>query len=374
MRKAFLIPFLLLLLFCKKGEESQKTLYTESHIQPVVLQEDITTSRENAIVRAAKRTGPSVVCITVTQVRLVTSLFDDFFRDFFDFYRPRRYREEEIKGIGSGVIINSYGHILTNAHVVENATEIKITLSDGKQYSAELVGIDNVMDLALLKIPGKDFPYAVLGNSEDLMIGEWVIALGNPFAFYLEDTKPSVTVGVVSALYRSVKSQDKYFKDMIQTDAAINLGNSGGPLVNARGEVIGINTFIFSTSRGSEGIGFAIPINRAKEFIKNIEKYKEEESSIQKVDTKIGLEVTEISSYLMRKYRLARKTGVVVVKVKPGSLGNELGIREGDVIIRVNNVNIRTPEQFKSLADRMGRRVEMIIDRKGSQFNLFYHF
>ena len=367
MRRSLLILTALLLLFCKK---EKKPLYTEGHIQPISLQEEITTSRENAIVRAAKRVSPAVVCITVTQVRVVTSYpFDDFFRDFFF---PYEYRKK-VKGIGSGVIINPSGYILTNAHVVEDATEIKVTLPNGRQYQAEIIGVDNVIDLALLKIPGSGFPYAVLGNSDSLMIGEWAIALGNPFAFLLEDTQPSVTVGVISALHRRVKSQDKDFKDMIQTDAAINPGNSGGPLVNAMGEVIGINTFIFTTSRGSEGVGFAIPINKAKRFIRDIERYREKEASIQKVKTRIGLEVAEISPYLVRKYRLKRKTGVVVIRVDPGSLGYQLGIREGDVILKVNSRRITTAEEFKSVVDRIGHRVEMLIDRKGGEFHIFYY-
>lgn len=368
MRKSFFILIAFLSLLCKR---EKKPLYTEGHIQSVSLQEEITASRENAIVRAARRVSPAVVCITVTQVRVVTSYpFNDFFRDFFF---PYEYRKK-VKGIGSGVIINPSGYILTNAHVVEDATEIKVTLPNGKQYPAEIIGMDNVMDLALLRIPGNGFPSAPFGNSDALMIGEWAIALGNPFAFLLEDTQPSVTVGVISALHRRVKSQDRDFQDMIQTDAAINPGNSGGPLVNAMGEVIGINTFIFTTSRGSEGIGFAIPINRAKEFIKDIEKYKGKETSIQKVKTRIGLEVAEISPYLVRKYRLKRRRGVVVVKVKPGSLGYELGIREGDVIVKVNNVKIITTKEFKSLVDRIGHRVEMVIDRKGSELHIFYYF
>ncbi|MEO0226346.1 MAG: trypsin-like peptidase domain-containing protein, partial [candidate division WOR-3 bacterium] len=185
----------------------------QDKIRLVGLQEEVSNQRKNAIVIAANKVGPAVVSITVIQTRIVTTepfyspFADDFFDQFFrDFFPPRRYKEK-IQSLGSGVIISPDGYILTNEHVITNATEIKITLPDGRQFNGRVIGTDAVNDVALLKIDGKDLPYAPLGDSDELIIGEWVIALGNPFGFLLEDTHPTVTVGVVSALHRSIKSR-----------------------------------------------------------------------------------------------------------------------------------------------------------------------
>ena len=247
------------------------------------LSDEISRQRANAIVLSAAKLSPSVVSITVVQTRLVSAapffspFSDDFFRDFF----PEFYYKQKIKSLGTGVIISNDGHILTNEHVISNATEINITLTDARQFKGKVVAADRAIDLALIKITAEDLPYAELGNSDSLMIGEWMIALGNPFGFLLEDTRPTVTVGVISALNRAIKStqENRIYRDMIQTDAAINPGNSGGPLVNILGQVVGINTFIFTSGGGSEGIGFARPINDAKKFIEAAKKTGEMKSS-----------------------------------------------------------------------------------------------
>ncbi len=240
-------------------------------IVPASVTDDVSASRTNAIVLAARKVSPAVVSVVVTQTRVVTYDpfgglgLDEFFRDF----APRRAFRQEVKSMGSGVIISPDGDVVTNAHVVLNATQMKVTLPDNREFPAELEAIDETQDLALLKLKASDLPAATLGNSGDLMIGEWSIAVGNPFGFMIEDVQPTVTVGVISALHRDIKSSGggQVYADMIQTDAAINPGNSGGALVNAAGEVIGINTFIFSHSGGSEGIGFARPINDVKQFV-----------------------------------------------------------------------------------------------------------
>ncbi|MEO0079373.1 MAG: trypsin-like peptidase domain-containing protein [candidate division WOR-3 bacterium] len=244
--------------------------------QPKATNEAITQSRTNAIVLAARRVSPAVVSVTVTQTRVVTFdpfagfgfEFDDFFRDFF----PRHTYRQEVKSMGSGVIVDKRGYIITNAHVVYNASRITVTLPDNRKFPAELIALDTELDLALLKISGKNLPVAPLGNSDDLMIGEWAIAIGNPFGFLIEDAQPTVTVGVISALHRDIRAyrSSGVYTDMIQTDAAINPGNSGGPLCNALGEVIGINTFIFSHAGGSEGVGFARPIGAVKRFMNDV--------------------------------------------------------------------------------------------------------
>ncbi len=197
---------------------------------------------------------PAVVSINVIQTRIIretpflSPFGDDFFGDPFwrDFFPPRSYREQ-VRSLGSGVLISKEGIVLTNEHVVRGAETIKVTLPDGRRFDGKLLGTDPQTDLAAVKISGSNLPSAALGNSDDLAIGEWAIAIGNPFAYLLDDTQPTVTAGVVSATRRSIKSergQVQVYRDMIQTDAAINPGNSGGPLVNADGEVIGVNTFI----------------------------------------------------------------------------------------------------------------------------------
>ncbi len=353
---------------------------------PTSLQSEVSSSRTTVIVLAARKVSPAVVSITVIQERVVTTspfmspfadrFWDDFFRDFFP---PRQYKEQ-IQSLGSGVIINEQGEIITNAHVVEGATKIKVTLPDGRQFDGELVDINRTNDLALLRIKGKNLPYATLGNSDDLMIGEWCIAFGNPFGFLLEDAQPSITVGVISALNRNLKSgqsDGREFKNMIQTDAAINPGNSGGPLTNALGEVIGINTFIFSRSGGSEGIGFAIPINNVKKFIaqskENAKKIVSEEK-IEKIKTKIGLIVSDNNFTLMKKYNLTTEEGVVVVEVERNSIGSMLGINAGDIIISINNQRPKNAKDFARLAELVTNQLDMSINRQGEQIRIFYRF
>lgn len=355
-------------------------------IVPISVQNEISSSRSTAIVLAARKVSPAVVSITVIQERVVTTspfmspfadrFWDDFFRDFFP---PRQYKEQ-IQSLGSGVIINKEGDIITNAHVVEGATKIKVTLPDGRQFDGELVDINRTNDLALLKIKGKNLPYATLGNSDDLMIGEWCIAFGNPFGFLLEDAQPSVTVGVISALNRNLKSSQgggREFKNMIQTDAAINPGNSGGPLTNALGEVIGINTFIFTRSGGSEGIGFAIPINNVKKFVtqsKENAKKLISEDKIEKIETKIGLTVSDNNFTLMKKYNLTTEDGVVVVEVKRNSIGTMLGITPGDIIISLNNQRPKNARDFARIAESVTNQIDMAINRQGEQIRIFYRY
>jgi len=345
-------------------------------------QTEIANSRRNAIVQAAQKVSPAVVSITVTQVRIYSTtpfyfqdpFLDEFFSDFF----PRRRFREQVKGLGSGVIVSSDGRVITNGHVVENATKIVVTLPDNRQFDAEIIDIDQTLDIALLKINGKDLPYAVMGSSDDLMIGEWAIALGNPYGFLLEDTRPTVTVGVISALNRTIKAgrqEGRLYQDMIQTDAAINRGNSGGPLVNADGEVIGINTFIFSQAGGSEGIGFAIPINRTKKFIEDSKKLSSSaETKIEKVETNLGITVTDVNPSLVRKYRLYTNTGILVIGLEPDKVGKTMGLEIGDVIISINGEIPANAAEFKKLAAKPYRQLNILVDRTGERIRFFYRF
>jgi len=335
---------------------------------------EIDRSRTNAIVLAAQRVSPSVVSVVVTQTRIVSYDpfgffgFDDFFRDFF----PRHTFRQEIKSMGSGVIVDAKGYIVTNAHVVNNATKIKVTLSDNRSFDAELLALDTDLDLALLKINGENLPAAPLGNSDDLLIGEWAIAIGNPFGFLIEDAQPTVTVGVISALHRDIRSSQSgpIFTDMIQTDAAINPGNSGGPLVNALGEVIGINTFIFSHAGGSEGVGFARPINEVKRFIS--EALGQTRAEYERLTTRLGAVVADINPSLRRRFGLAHTKGVVVVSVNPGSIAEKIGLLPGDVILIYQGKVAGSAASLKERLERMANTIDLIIDRQGEQLRILY--
>ncbi len=338
------------------------------------VQEEITNSRQNAIVRAAQRVGPAVVSISVVQVRVIrehpflTPFGDEFFDEFWGrFFRPREYKEK-VYSIGSGFIINPDGYILTNAHVVRGADQLKVSLTTGEEYEGKVVGLDEVSDLAVVKIDAKDLPSVVLGNSDDLMIGEWAIAIGNPFGYLLDDPNPTVTVGVVSAVNRDIKrerGQVQIYRKMIQTDAAINLGNSGGPLVDASGEVIGINTFIFTTSRGSEGIGFAIPINRAKDILSDLIKYG------KIIPAWIGVKVQELNPILAQSLDLAKAEGVIVSDVEEKSPAQKAGLKRKDVIIEVDGQKIKNLSDWEDLAylARAKQSLDIVFLRDGKEIH-----
>ncbi|HEX5577940.1 MAG TPA: trypsin-like peptidase domain-containing protein, partial [Gemmatimonadaceae bacterium] len=222
--------------------------------------EQISSQRRTAITAAVERVAPSVVTV---QTEVVERVPADFYEQFFGGRSGRR----SSAGLGSGFIVRPDGVIVTNAHVVSGATRIFVAMRDGTRYSARLLGADETNDLAVIKIEATNLPVAPLGSSTNLLIGEWAIAIGSPFGFLLANTEASVTAGVVSGTGRNLAAEGDgagVYVDMIQTDASINPGNSGGPLVNALGEVIGVNSSIYTPSGGSVGLGFAIPINRAK--------------------------------------------------------------------------------------------------------------
>jgi len=369
--------FLLNPSFLKKSVIIERPVYpnhTDKVYTALSTEDDITQSRQNAIVRASQRVGPTVVSISVIQVRVVrespffSPFRDEFFEEFWGrFFRPREYKEK-IYSIGSGVIINPDGYILTNEHVVRGADELKVTLISGEEYQGKVIGLDVASDLAVVKIHAESLPYAVLGNSDDLIIGEWAIAVGNPFGYLLDDPQPTVTVGVISAVNRDIKrerGQQQIYRKMIQTDAAINLGNSGGPLVNAEGEVIGINTFIFTTSRGSEGIGFAIPINRAKAILPDLIKHGE----VRK--TWIGVKVQDLNPLLAQSLELETSEGVIISHVEEESPAQKAGLKGKDVIIRANEEKIRNSTDWDDLTylSRAGERMDITFFRNGKEMS-----
>jgi serine protease Do len=259
--------------------------------------------------------------------------FDQYFRDFFG---EREY-VEKIPALGSGVIVSSDGLLVTNEHLVREAAEIKVTLTDGRQFDADLIAADSDYDLALLRFEGDNLPHAELGDSDSLLIGEWAVAIGNPFGYLLQDARPTVTAGVISALHRSVTTSEGVlgvYKDMIQTDASINPGNSGGPLVNAMGEVIGINTFIITQSGGSMGLGFAIPINRVKYILDEVATH----GRIRQIW--IGLKVQEVTPLIARSLGLESAQGLIISAVDSRSPAGKAGLRRGDVIVAVNGERV----------------------------------
>lgn len=308
------------------------------------LNDDITNSRNNIITKTVELVSPAVVGINVIEIRQVRDPFSYFFDDpfFRQFFGDRRTNSRRVQGLGSGFLISPDGYIITNDHVAGNATEITVTLTNGTHHQARIVGTDPISDICLIKIEGSNFPYIDLGNSENIIIGEWAIALGNPFGLFDLNDKPTVTVGVVSALGMNLEPIDnRYYLNMIQTDAAINGGNSGGPLVNSIGEVIGMNTLIFTAggSRGNIGLGFAIPINKVRKIVSELK----EKGSIDR-DFQIGMSIQTIDEGIARYYNLSSSRGVIVTRVTPNSPADKSDIRVGDIIIeiegfRINNEN-----------------------------------
>ncbi len=337
-----------------------------------VVNDTITKSRHNAITRSVAKVSPAVVGINVTAVREYyrPSPFanDPFFRHFFPNYRIMR----EVESLGSGFIFSPEGHILTNYHVVESAVEIIVTMAGGDQYEAEVIGDDFKTDIAVLKIKSdKEFPYIDFGNSDDIIIGEWAIALGNPFGLFDVSAKPTVTVGVISATGQDFGRQSggRVYEDMIQTDAAINSGNSGGPLVNSQGKVIGINTFIVpaSGSTGNIGIGFAIPINRVKHHLDDLLKFGKVKRNFW-----TGIQYDELTPMVARYLGLESTDGVIITDIETNSPAEEAGLQYGDVILKINGKKVVNSDDVKKIIEsedlKQGDTLKLVISRRGELY------
>ncbi len=344
-----------------------------------------TGSFESAISNVATMVGSAVVSISTETVekpqqysRRYSSPFgqgvpeDEFFRKFFgDFFGQMPEREFRSMGLGSGVIIDSSGYILTNEHVVRDADKLTVKLSDGREFKAKVKGSDPRADLAVIKIDANNLPVVSLGDSDNLKIGQWVVAIGNPFGFALDNPEPTVTVGVVSALHRSLGrsfGRGKDYSDLIQTDAAINPGNSGGPLVNLSGEIIGINVAIFSTSGGYEGIGFAIPVNSAKRIVSKLIKGEEIEYGW------LGITIQNIDQKLADYLKLETKEGVLVVNVLKDSPAQIAGIKSSDVIIEFASKKIKNTNELLKIVGQVpvGTKINIVIlrDKKMQTFQV----
>lgn len=378
------ISVLLLCLGCVKEGKNDLDELEISSPKPVqvnyqdrsLANSEISNSRHTAITKAVSMVSNAVCGINVTQIREYRRsnyYYDD---PFMQFFFPERIYRRPVKSLGSGFLISQNGFILTNEHVIHNADEIVVVLPDGSTHKAEKVGEDFISDIALLKIDGDGFEYVRFGDSDDVIIGEWVIALGNPFGLFEINAKPTVTVGVVSAMDLDFGKQksDRVYQDMIQTDAAINQGNSGGPLMNSMGEVIGMNTFIFTgsdRSGGSIGLGFAIPINRIRRVLKDLK----EHGKIDRSWT-TGIVVENISPYVADYFRLKTANGVIVTDVEKNSPADNAGLEIGDVILEVNDQKIRNRNDIWKIIEnsdlRAGDEIWLKISRDGKDMKIHF--
>lgn len=309
--------------------------------------ETVTGSRKNAITQAAASISPAVVGINVTEIQTYRDPFsrmfpdDPFWRQFFG------DRQQQVQSLGSGFVISADGYIVTNDHVAGNASQITITMAGGKRYKATLVGTDALTDVSLLKVDAKDLPFVTLGNSDEIVIGEWAIAFGNPFGLFEINDKPTVTVGVISSTGMNLgRIKSHFYRDMIETDAAINGGNSGGPLVNSQGEVIGMNTLIYTGGQSATfvGYGFAIPINKVKKVVADLRKKGKVTRDVWK-----GFDVQEVDARIARYFGMTKIEGVIVSEIQDGGPADKGGLKVGDIILEANGQKINAEDDLTEI-------------------------
>lgn len=329
--------------------------------------EDLLEERENAIVRAIQRVSPAVV--SVNTVRRTTQMVQP---DVFLSSEPGRTTQSmAVAGLGSGILVDHRGYVLTSHHIVARTERLQITLRDGQSFDAEMVGASPEYDLAVIKIAGdvSGLPVAPLGDSERVVPGEWAIAIGSPFSYLVEDAQPTVTVGVISAVNRSVRTdeQSALYRDMIQTDATINPGNSGGPLVDVRGEVVGINTTVITDPGGSlTGLGFAIPINRGRWVMEEILEY----GRVRPYSS--GLTGMFLTGNVRQERGVTSEApvGWLVESVKPGSPADRASLQRGDVVTHVDGQTLVDDRaRARSLYEaRVGLTLNLTVWRSGKTF------
>ena len=342
-------------------------------LSPVTVKEALPSSLPStapeSFSKLVKKASPSVVNISTVKVIKNTGIKpmpfkgqrpfspDDPFKDFFDrFFKDQIPKQHRQKSLGSGFIIDKDGFILTNNHVVENTDEIMVKLTDEKEYPAKIVGRDPKTDLALIRIEiDRPLKPLTLGNSDNLEVGDWVVAIGNPFG--LGNT---VTAGIVSAKYRHLGAGS--YDNFIQTDASINPGNSGGPLLNTSGEVIGINSAIFSRTGGSIGIGFAIPVNMARDLLPQLKKGKV-------IRGWLGVMIQKITPELKDKLKLKDERGALVADVTPGAPADKAGIKRGDVIVSFDGKVIKQMKDLPYIvaSTPVNKTVLVVVIRKGQE-------
>jgi len=321
-------------------------------------------SLEEAFVSVAERVKPCVVNLS-TETKIKVKPFDPFrdfgfrdpfFEDFFKDFFHGQEREYTQQSLGSGVIVDEKGYILTNYHMVKDTSKIRVTLLDGRKFEAKIVGTDPKTDLALIKIDAKNLPSAVLGDSDKVRVGSWAIAIGNPFGF-----NHTVTIGVISAKERTLHIAE--YENFLQTDASINPGNSGGPLVNIKGEVIGINTAIVGSA---QGLGFAIPINMAKKIVGDLIEHG------KVIRAWLGVYIQDLTPELAESMGISIKEGVLVSEVIKNSPAEKSGIKRGDVILSIDNENVQTSKELqqKVLSKGVGKEVLIKLIREGQEITI----
>ncbi len=324
---------------------------------------DLTT----AITQVAKQSIPAVVAIEVTESREVTNPFfgfeqDPFFRRFFNVPKMPRKFKQEMKGLGSGIIIDAQGNIITNYHVAGGATQLKVVLSNGSEYPAKLVGGDSKTDLAVIRIEAKEpLPYLKFGDSDKVEVGEWVVAIGAPRA--LEN---SVTQGIISAKHRRGISDPTGYQDFLQTDAPINPGNSGGPLLNLQGEVVGVNAAIATESGGFEGIGFTIPSNIVAYVSRALIAHGKVERGW------LGITIQELNPQKAKELHVEPPRGVLVVDTVKGGPAEKAGLKKNDVVIGYQGKEIADTSTFRNevAATPIGQEAKVTIIRGGKKEEL----
>jgi serine protease Do len=353
MKLRFLLVAFLISLACKPAAESQTVDARQPRQERAPIPASVGASRRTPIVTVAHDVGPAVVNIQ-TESTIRQREADPFFDPFGVF--GGRDRSYTAQSLGSGFVWSSAGIIVTNNHVVEGASRITVNFSDGTQVPAKLIGVDPDSDVAVLRVDAKNLLAAPIGTSSDLLIGETVIAVGNPFGL-----SGTVTTGVVSALGRSVPSKEagRTFTDFIQTDASINPGNSGGPLLNIEGRVIGINTMIYANA---QGIGFAIPVDRAKKVIQDILRYGQVHSAW------IGAVTATITPEEARRTGLRASRGALVARVIPGSPAQAAGLKPGDIITAVAGKPVDSREAFSTYTATVpsGQPLPLTVSRDGT--------
>ena len=334
------------------------------------LNHTVTDPPKNHFVPIVKAASPAVVNISTTRIikpkkGQVPSPFSDdpFFKHFFGDEFSRRFnspRKRQENALGSGVIVDPNGYIITNNHVVAKADKIKVVLSDEREFDGEVIGTDPKTDLAVIKIKAKNLPALAWGNSDQLEVGEYVLAIGNPFGL-----SQTITMGIVSAVGRANVGIADY-EDFIQTDAAINPGNSGGALVNVKGELIGINTAIFSRSGGYMGIGFAVPSNMAKAVMNSLVKTGKVTRGW------LGVSIQKVTKELAKQFDLPEAKGALIGEVMDNTPAEKAGIEAGDVIIRFNNQDVDSPTTLRNIvaATEVGKKVKVVVIRDSKKKTL----
>jgi len=369
MKKKIFIGILILLVgfllggltFYILGKITGQYRYSPYSVTPTVPRQMMETSR--AFSEIVSAISPTVVNISTTKVvrrdggPFFKDPFFDLFSPFHDFEIPKKWKEQSL---GSGVIVSPDGYIITNYHVVEKAEEIKVTLLDRRTFKGKLVGADPKTDIALVRIDATNLPTLIWGDSERLQVGEFVLAIGNPYGL-----SHTVTMGIISAVGRANVGIADY-EDFIQTDAAINPGNSGGPLVNIKGELIGINTAIFSRTGGYQGIGFAVPSNMVRLVMDQL---------VQKgkvIRGWIGVTIQEITPELSQKFGLKNTNGALVSDVERNSPADRAGIMRGDIILEFNGRKVKDVSSLRNMVaqSKGGSEVSMKILRSGKEYSV----